>query len=584
MFEYFKQKLGSLMVESLNRDIYSSKEAQLEQLKKSSQTSTQDNIESSYISYDPFSNYTSNIFSEVEKLKTQNDMILKWRAAALTAEVDEALEDICNEAIIYDEEAQVIGINLEDIEISQNIKDKISDSFEKIMYLLDFNERGDELFRQWYVDGVLTLESVYNNSKIKDGIQKLILLSPFNLFKYKDKRDGVLKYFYCKNASYNLVKDIDKADQVFLEDQVTQINSGIWDLGKQLPLSSLHKSMKILNQLNLIEDSLIIFRITRSPEKRVFYIDTGNLPKGKAEEYVQGLIAKFRQKRIYNTDTGTVENKSKQISILEDFWFPTQSGGNGTSRGTKVETLQGQNPGFNSFEDVDYFVNKLYKSLGVPLSRKDKDSRLQIGSGIDIEREELKFFKKIVKLRRKFNNLFVDLLKKDLLSRGIMSLSDWSLIQEKIKFDYANSNEFSTLKKLQMMDIKIASANSAAQLLQDKLLSVEYIQTAVLGLTEDERKAIEKSNKENSAESEEQEEQEEPEQPEMKPADSEKAEDKVSDEAESESSDAGENKPMPKLKRKKKLPESILDNLKDGDILTNGNDKVKFEYGVFKRI
>jgi hypothetical protein len=574
------------LLEKLSRPFYSSKEASLDSSKGTTQLSTPEYQENPYITYDPFSLYTNNLMEQVSSAKTVNEFIKRWRQAAMLPEVDDALQEITSEAVTFDEKEKVVSLDLEALELPEAIKKKMEESFDRVLFLLDFNSRGDEIFKQWYVDGIISFEVVYREKELKEGIQKLILLSPFNFFKIKDEKTGMMKYFFHKKPSYDIVKDLGNADKTYFDEQISQINSGIWDTDKKFTLSFLQKALKVINQLSLIEDSLVIFRITRSPERRVFYIDTGNLPKTKAEEYVKSLISKYRQKRIYNTDSGTVENKSRQISILEDFWFPVSQTASG-QRGTRVETLQGQNPGFNTFEDINYFVKKVYKALNVPPNRTNNDDRLQISSGVDIERDELKFFKYILKLRRKFNNLFVDLLKKDLISKEVFSIEDWNTVQEKIGFKYANSNEFSEIKKLQLLDLKTNAANGALPLMEAGLIDEFYVQREYLMLSEDEIKEIgtrleEKAIQQAKADKEAQAAQfkamkaaginpgmpGQPGQPGQPPI----------------QMPAGPGGKQESVLPKGGLPDHILNMLREGDIITNGENQLLYEDGKFRAI
>lgn len=465
----------------LKKTSYSNKEALMNKYKDSSQISKEVDLESQHITYNPFAMYTSNQFTDgFINSNSYNDMVRKWRQSSMLPEIDEAITEISSEAIVYDEIEEVIDINLDDLEMSESIKEKIRESFKKILYLLDFNEKGDELFRQWYVDATLNFEVVYNNRKPKDGIQKLILLPPFNIFKFKNENSGEVKWFINNKATYNVVKDLENADVTYYDEQIAQINSGIFSPDKRQYYSYLQKAQKAINQLYLLEDCLIIYRLTKSPEKRVFYIDTGNLPKSKAEEYIRSLITKYRQKKIYNTDTGTLDNSNKSISVLEDFWFARNSQG----QGTKVENLAGVASNFSGFDDVEYFVTKVYNALHIPNNRRKSDDRLTVTNTVDVEREELKFFKFIQKLRRRFNNLFVDLLKKDLIARQVMTLEDWIKIQEHIKFVYADSNELSSIKKNQILDMKIVTSSNALQLVADGIISKSWIQRNILRLTD----------------------------------------------------------------------------------------------------
>lgn len=488
MYEEFNDA-WNFLGEQLKRPFYSPREAFKERHKHLSQNSKESELENPYITYDPFGLYTTmHLGAQNSGAITYNDLVKKWRDVSILPEVDDAINEIATESIVFDEIDPPIVINLEDLEMTENIKAKFKESFDKIMYLLDFNERGEELFRQWYIDATLTFEVVYNNRKPKDGINKLILLPPYDLQKFKNEQTHEIRWYLNKHQTYNPIKDLENAELSFFDEQITQITSGILSPDKRMYFSPLQKAMKCINQLYTIEDSMIIMRLTKSTEKRAFYIDTGNLPKTKAEEYLKQMINKYRQKKVYNTETGTVDNGQKSISLLEDFWFAVNKEG----RGTKVENLPGIASNFSSYEDLDYFVNKVYNALGVPRNRRNSEARITVNSNLDIEKEELKFFKQIQKLRRRFNNLFVDLLKKDLIAKQVLSLDDWNKIQEKIKFTYANSNEISMIKKAQITQIKIDGANGAVGLIdpQFRILSPEYIQDNILRLTDEEKQKI----------------------------------------------------------------------------------------------
>lgn len=579
------------LFEKLKFPFYSKQEVEMETSQDSSVTSKPEEQEVSYTNYNPFASYSMSQYGQQQIWSSnKNEMIVKWREASYLSKVAIALNEICNEAIVYDDIEDPIKLNLSDVDLPDEIKEKIEESFQNILYLLDFNERGDEIFKQWFIDGQLNFEAIYDNSRMREGIHKLILLSPFNFNTYIDSETGKKQYFYGEANSKTKVT----LQDVFDDEQITHINSGDWSLDRKFPLSPLNKALKPINQLGLIEDSLVISRISRSTEKRAFYIPVNGLNKSKAEEYMRSLISKYRQKRVYNTDTGQVENKNRSISVLEDFWFPVDK----TGQSPRVENIAGTTPGFTSFEDVDYFVNEVYKSLNVPLNRRAPDSRTTIGNQIDIEKDELKFFKMILKLRRRFNNLFVDLLKKDLIAKCVLKLDDWVTIQEKIKFIYANSNEYSEIKNNQILSMRIDSANSAVQLVEGGLLSKKYIQKKILQFTDEDISEIERDNAIAAGKQEEGE-----------MLDSEfsndyniskrkdsgfsappEPEDMDIPEPESPTPPKGfSSAPKPLTpeggavesvqKDKKVLNEQILAMLQDGDIITNGKDRMKFENG-----
>jgi len=477
------------ITEELKKPIYSKQEADIEKKKKLSTSSTEKDVETNYISYDPFSAYTNSSLEEHTSFANRREMIGKWRKSVWNPEVDEAINEIISEAIVFDEQEPVIDINLDELEMSDKIKDKIIDSFKNILFLLEFNLKGEDIFKKWYVDGQLNIEVVYDNAKIKEGIQKLIVLSPFNIWKIKNKATGEFKYIIKdEKPTNNFVQDTKKAERVFDVEQITQIVSGMWSGDGNTPMSYLQKVVKPINQLNLLEDSVVIWHITRSPEKRVFYIDTGNLPKSKAEEYIKRLIAKYRQKKVYNSDDGSLENRSKSISILEDFWLPRNAQG----RGTQIDTLAAQSGGMENMDHIDYFVNKIYKGMNIPRSRRDQEDRIQINNSIDVEKDELKFFKFILRLRRRFNNMFIDLLKKDLLAKKVIKLQDWETIQEHIKFKYANNNPYSDIKKLQLLEMRMGIAANAMDMIENDFLSKDWVRREILAQSEEEIKKIKK--------------------------------------------------------------------------------------------
>ena len=879
------------LFEGLKFPIYSTREAELEKTIDTSVTSAPEQQEDNQLC-----GYNNTTLNYDAYFTSRNEMILHCRKASYLPEITQAIEEITNEVFVFDEIENPVELNLDEIDLPDSIKLKIFDSFSKILYLLDFGEQSDVLFKQFYTDGVLNIETVFDNARIREGIKKLILLTPFNFNSFIDPETGEKKYAYLMN---NQNRFSNKSEfKVFLDDQITSVHSGIWDINKQFTISYLTPALKTINNLNLIEESLVIHRITRSPEKRQFKIPIKNLNKSKAEEYLNAFMNKFKQKKIYNTDTGTIENRTRSISVIEDYWMPvdaclaldtkiklldgrdlelsniitevqsgkelwtystspegrvvpgkisyakvtrknaevmkivldndeeiiatpdhkfilrdgtkceakdlvvgsslmagyfkrkkiyyskntngymqifdnelqkyltvhtlvsdyfngekektevvhhidmnkfnntpsnlkimdkkehwffhskagtnawnnanreehckhlsiamkeyfaTEEGKELIKRNTKkrrfryendpvykenilkgaekrkekieelkktdyelytkkfrsalgrkqasklafneivfnifkdvvdslihtgpstqdiinelsknelflneikqtnvikanwffgkhtlkkmlkqfkysglkeyiietygyyfvknqfssepipynhkvkeiiyldermdtgtisvdkeevyhnyhnfllssgvfvmnsgvgptVEILQGSTQNFSTFEDVDYFTNKVYKALHIPLNRRAPDSRHTIGNQIDIEKDELKFFKFILKLRKRFNGLFIDLLKKDLIATNVLSIDDWRSIQDKIKFRYANSNEYSEIKNNQILSMRIDTANSAQSLVEGKLLSNEYIQKKILQLSEEDIEEIRNQN------------------------------------------------------------------------------------------
>jgi len=574
--------------EALNKPFYSPVEAELEALKDSSQITKEKDTERGYVAYDPFS-VTANmdLISSISANGNYVDRLRKWRDVAQLPEVDEAIQEIVNEAIVYDDIEETIKLNLDGVELPDKFRKAMKDSFNHILYLLDFNQRGDELFRQWYVDAKLALEVVYDNENVQAGIQKVVLLPPQYITKVKNVQTGEYRWIVKEKPSYNPVKDIEDPEKTLYDEQVTYIDSGVYSQDKKFPISHLNKALKVINQLYLIEDSVIIYRITRAPEKRIFYVDTGNLPKTKAEEYIKSLILKYRQKKIYNFETGQVENKAKQISILEDFWFPVNAAG----RGTKVENLAGTGADLTNLADIDYFQNKLYKALNLPISRRNPEGRMMMGSNLDIEKDELKFFKFVLKLRRRFNNMFVDLMKKDLLAKQVFTLDDWKQIQEKIKFIYANDNAYSEIRQLQILNMRTEAAQGQFGLVEQGMNSKIRIQKEIFKRTDEEIMEI---HNEWLAENP---------PPDASPAQIqemiEEAVDGLRDEVKSALSSvintlnlenlaelvAEKLKPVTS-KDSVVIKRSVLESMKEGDVIESGNERLKVENGrvVFEKI
>lgn len=495
---------GGVIAEELKRTFYSDKEAKQELVRNKSLSTTTPAIlsqEPDLILTDTSQQYT--LGSTVDYILTmRNALIKQWRNATFVPEVDEAIQEIVNEALVFEENGDLpIELDLEDIDVPDKLKKQIIESFAKIMIVLDFSKRGHEIFRQWYIDGILNLECVYDNNDRKAGIKKIILLNPFDFFKVKDMSTGKIEYFYSNRLNselynkptFNLLQlQMDSKEELrYKDEQITQITSGVNSVDKLFSISHLNKAMKVVNQVSLIEDSIIIYRITRAPEKKAFYIDTGRLPKGKAEQYLTTMMNKHRNKLVYNVETGTIENRKKSIALFEDFWLTRNSEG----RGTEIETIQGTGSELRDIADLDYFYDKMYRALSVPTTRRQKSESRFTGIGsqnVDIEREEIKFFKFILNVRKRFNELFKDLLKKELITSLVISVDDWNKIREKIKFKYINNNEYSEMKKLLVFESRMNIAQLTTDLVENKMVSKAWVRKEVLNQTEEEMKEMDK--------------------------------------------------------------------------------------------
>jgi hypothetical protein len=379
-------------------------------------------------------------------LKNENDLIRRYREISQYCDCDAAIEDIINESIISDETKRPIEIVLDGVKVSDNIKEKMVTEFNEILRLLKFNDRGHDLFRQWYVDGRLYYQVLLDEENVKAGIQELRYIDPRKIRKIKnimkEKTSSGIEIIKTTEEFY-LYNDKGMSEQSTTGvkmplDSVVHCPSGMIDQNTGMSLGYLHKAIKPTNQLKMIEDSLVIYRISRAPERRIFYVDVGNLPKLKAEQYV------------YDATTGETRDDRRHLSMMEDFWMPRREGG----KGTEITTLPGgQNLG--AIEDIEYFQNKLYHSLNVPVSRMQQSEGFSIGRSNEITRDEVKFNKFIVRMRRKFAVLFLESLKVQLVAKNIININDWEAIRENVRFDFLEDNHYAELKDSEMMTSRI---------------------------------------------------------------------------------------------------------------------------------
>lgn len=427
-------------------------------------------------------------------IKNESDLIRRYRESAQYADCDAAIEDIVNESIVASSDGKIVTIILDDLNMSESIKTKIRDEFDRILKLYKFNQRGHDIFRQWYVDGRIFYHIILDENNVKEGILEIRYVDPRKIRKIKnvkkernDKGIEVIKQV----DEYYLYNDKGITEQTtqgvkLSVDSIINVNSGLIDANTGMVLSYLHKAIKPVNQLKMMEDALVIYRISRAPERRIFYIDVGNLPKVRAEQYVNELMNKFRNKIVYDASTGEVRDNRNHLSMMEDFWMPRREGG----KGTEITTLQGgQNLG--QIEDVQYFQNKLYQSLNVPLSRLQPQQGFSLGRSTEITREEIKFNKFVERLRKKFAGLFSDALRVQLIAKGIIRADEWEEISELIRFDFQRDNHFTEMKNSEIMATRM-------QMLQQidpyvgKYYSVDWIRKNVLMQTEDEVKQMDK--------------------------------------------------------------------------------------------
>ena len=428
--------------------------------------------------------------------KTEYDMVVKYRVMAMHPEVDSAIEDIIQEAIVTDQNDSPVQINLQNLDVSDSVKNMIRDEFDYIKNLIGFDTKAHEMFRRWYIDGRLYYHKVIDLKRPQDGILELRYVDPQKIKKVRQINKVP------KTADQFQSLDYGKVDEYFIfnpkglkntsansgikiaKDAITYVTSGILDTNKNIVLSYLHKAIKVLNQLMMIEDSLVIYRISRAPERRIFYIDVGNLPKVKAEQYLREVMGRYRNKLVYDANTGEIRDDRKHMSMLEDFWLPRREGG----RGTEITTLPGgQNLG--ELTDIQYFQTKLYKALNVPAGRLESGQSFNIGRSSEIMRDELKFTKFVGKLRKKFSEMFNDILKTQLILKGVITPEDWDDMKEHIQYDYLYDNHFTELKNIEMLNEKLNVIN-AMEPYMGRYFSTEYVRTNILGQSEVEKEEL----------------------------------------------------------------------------------------------
>jgi len=398
--------------------------------------------------------------------KNENDLITRYREMAMQPELEAAIDDIVNEAVVHDVTGKSITILLDDLEQPDKIKDMIREEFDNVLRMLDFSNFGPDLFRQWYIDGRLFYQVLIDEKQPRLGIQELVYIDPRKIkkvrhvVKKKDPRTGVdvvqgVQEFYVFNEratlqGQNMVSSAADAGVKIATDAIVNVNSGLMDAKRQLVLSYLHKAIKPLNQLRMVEDAVVIYRLSRAPERRVFYIDVGNMPKIKSEQYLRDIMTKFRNKVVYDSATGEVKDDRKFMSMMEDFWIPRR----GEGKSTEITTLPaGQNLG--ELADVQYFEKKLYRSLNVPVSRLEQNQGFSLGRSTEITRDEIKFSKFINKLRTKFSLLFDELMERQLALKGICSVDEWQKLKEKIHYDFLKDNNFMELKEAELMAARL---------------------------------------------------------------------------------------------------------------------------------
>jgi len=441
--------------------------------------------------------------------RTEFDLIKRYREMALHPEVDSAIEDIVNEAIVSDSNDVPVSIELSNLNASDGLKKKIREEFKNILDLLDFDKKCHEIYRNWYIDGKLFYHKVIDFKNPQEGIQELRYIDAMKMRYVRQKKKSNkndLNIVRNREDTNPLDYDFPEVEEYFLynpktsyplgtvggqqssasqgikiaKDAITYCTSGLVDRNRGITLSYLNKAIKSLNQLRMIEDSLVIYRLSRAPERRIFYIDVGNLPKIKAEQYLRDVMMRYRNKQVYDANTGEIRDDKKYMSMLEDFWLPRREGG----RGTEITTLPGgQNLG--ELSDVQYFQKKLFRALGVPESRLGGEGGFNLGRSSEILRDEIKFTKFVGRMRKRFSQLFMDMLKTQLILKNVVTPEDWKVLSDHIQFDFVYDNHFAELKEAELIQNRLGVL-AAAEPYVGKYYSVDYIRRNILKQTDSE--------------------------------------------------------------------------------------------------
>lgn len=444
------------------------------------------------------SHYGQYIDINGDNAKDNAELIMKYRGVAVHPEVDAAIEDIVNESISGSEMESPVEINLDGVDTSDKIKKIIAEEFDSICGMLNFNELSHDMFRSWYVDGRLVHHLVVNEKNPKLGIQEIrpmdaVKVRKVKEIKYKKDQKTDAKVVDTTNEFYVFQEKGSTTNAVRLTpDSVSYVTSGLTDPTKKRVVSFLHKAIKPINQLRMMEDSLVIYRLARAPERRIFYIDVGNLPPNKAEQHMKDIMNRYRNKLVYDASTGNLKDDRKHMSMLEDFWLPRREGG----RGTEISTLPGGD-NLGQIDDIIYFQKRLYRSLNVPVSRLEQENQFSLGRSTEISRDEVKFQKFIDRLRKRFSNLFTGILKKQLLLKGVITEQDWEGWKNDIQIDFIRDNHFSELKNAELLRERLQTLDQVSQYIGE-YFSREWAMKNVMMMSEDDiqqmKKEVESEN------------------------------------------------------------------------------------------
>ena len=431
------------------------------------------------------SHYGQFIDMDGNQAKDNRQLVLKYRGVAVHPEVDAAIEDIVNEAIVGSENEAPVELNLDNVDAPDNIKKTMIEEFNKVIGMMKFTEMGTDIFRSYYIDGRLYHHLIVNESQPKLGIQDIRNIDATKIRKVKN-----VKY---KKDPATGAKIVDKVEEFYIfqektgsnqgvrlsPDSVSYVTSGLMDPTKKTVVSYLHKALKPINQLRMMEDSLVIYRLARAPERRIFYIDVGNMPRGKSEAYMKDIMTRYRNKLVYDASTGELKDDRKHMSMLEDFWLPRREGG----RGTEITTLPG-GENLGQIDDIVYFQKRLYRSLNVPLSRLEQEAQFSLGRSTEINRDEVKFQKFIDKIRRRFSKMFIDILRKQLILKGIITEQDFNTWKNDITVDFLRDNHFTELKDAEVLQNRLNTLDQISQYVGE-YFSREWVMKNVMQMSEE---------------------------------------------------------------------------------------------------
>ena len=441
--------------------------------------------------------------------RNESELISRYREIAKYPDCDTAIEEIVTEAIAAIDSEEPVTINLDQADLSENIKKNIRQEFNNIMVLLDFKDKAHDIFKRWYIDGRVYYQKLIDTKNNKKGIQELRYIDPRKIRKVREvKKDKLTngvevikeinEFFIYNEKGLNYTPGVAPSNGNsgirISTDAIAFCPSGLLDLDRNIIEGYLHKAIKPVNQLKMMADSLVIYRLARAPERRIFYIDVGNLPKVKAEQYMKDIMARYRNKIVYDSSTGEIKDDRKFMTMLEDFWLPRREGG----RGTEITTLPG-GENLGQIQDIEFFQNKVYQALNVPVSRFQQQSGFNFGRQAEISRDEMKFAKFVSRLRRKFNALFDDLLETQLILKGVITPEDWETIKQQINYEYAQDQYYQEIKDTENLRNRIDVVNQMSPYV-GIYFSKQYIRKTVLKMTDEEIETIEKENEEDAPE------------------------------------------------------------------------------------